>query len=100
MRCTQATLEAFGIQGVCPIHGAGVTQALVSNGYKFRVSPWYFDRAFSDPKLGDFIKDHPTGAYVLSTASHSMALIDGVLTDTAQGTGRRKLLYALEITKA
>ena len=92
MRCTEATLKAFNIHGICPTYGSGVVQALQNNGY--RIDPII---EACDITLGQFRKLYPTGMYVVSTSEHSMALIDNVLTDTANGTDRRKVKYALKV---
>ena len=99
MRCTNATLKAFGIEvSHDVIHGAGVVSLLQRNGYSLEVPSWWDDRAFSQPKLSEFIAAHPTGSYVVVTANHSMALIDGRLIDTANGTGRRVVKYVYRVT--
>ena len=93
VRCTEATLRAFGIEGICPIHGTGVLSALREAGYRC-----VFDLDAGGTKLRDYVRDHPTGAHVVSTPGHSMALIDGRLVDTANLTGRGKVDYAFEVT--
>ena len=97
MRCTQATLEALGVYGHCPIHGSGVTQALTTNGIKYQIAQYWYDHGHNEPTLKNFLDTDPKGKYIIATANHSMALIDGVLTDTAKGTNRRKIKYVLEV---
>lgn len=91
IRCTQATLRAFKIEG-CPLHGIGVLDAIAKiYSHKF------IDNAIG-MKLADFIDDYADkGNFVISTSGHSMALVDGILIDTAHGTGRRKIQYAFEV---
>ena len=98
-RCTNATLEAFGIFPDEPvIHGTGVHSLLKEAGYQVKLPEWWFERNWDDLTLAQFMEAHPTGDYVICTANHSMALRNGVLTDTANGTGRRKIKYVLEVT--
>ncbi len=98
-RCTNATVLAiaghFGDEvdpNVCQARGTSLNEvhsALKDMGYKVTVMTQY---VMNHPKgrlgktitLQDFINEHPTGVYVVSTRSHAMALVDGVLTDTAQ----------------
>lgn len=91
-RCTQATLKAFNIDA-CPVHGTGVIEKLQNAGWKYKLINT------KGIKLEDFIKSHKKGKYYISTAGHSMALINGKLTDTAKGTGKRKIQVALEVYK-
>lgn len=102
LRCTEATLRAFGVDGVCPVHGTGVLQALREAGYKWDPLPseeWVTEGGWGRDDggrplgvtLGEFVRSHPHGAYYLMTLGHAMALIDGNLTDTQVGTGRRRL---------
>jgi len=98
-RCTNATVlaiaEHFGDEvdpNVCQARGTSLNEvhgALKDMGYKVTVMTQY---VMDHPKgrlgkpipLQDFIDEHPTGVYVVSTRSHAMALVNGVLTDTAQ----------------
>ncbi len=96
MRCTNATVEALG----CPadhllIYGTSVLEHLTKNGYTCRP---VFENGHSQWTLGDFIKTHPTGFFVLSGVRHSMALVNGQLIDTAKGGMRRKVI-AIQVWK-
>jgi len=98
-RCTNATVlaiaEHFGDEidpSVCQARGTSLNEvhgALKDMGYKVTVMTQYVmdhpkGRLGKSIPLQDFINEHPTGVYVVSTRSHAMALVDGVLTDTAQ----------------
>lgn len=95
MRCTQATLAAFGVEG-CPRHGTGVMGALQDASYillPFGTGvTWEEDMKWIGRTVRAFVKAHPLGDYHLSTREHAMALRDGVLTDTsARGADGRRL---------
>jgi hypothetical protein len=93
MRCTQATLYAFGIDE-CPKTGIGVLEA-INKAYNYA----FIDEVMG-MKVGDFIREYShKGNYVISTANHSMALVNGTLIDTAHGTNRRKICYVFEVIK-
>jgi hypothetical protein len=95
MRCTQATLEALGVKGVCPRTGTGVIGALTDAGIKWK--PIVLDRY---PTVQKFVKDNPKGSFYLSTRGHAMALVDGELIDTElKGPNKRKLQAIIEIIK-
>ena len=98
-RCTNATVlaiaEHFGDEvdpNVCQARGTSLNEvhgALKDMGYKVTVMTQYImkhpkGRLGQPVPLQDFIDEHPTGVYVVSTRAHAMALVDGVLTDTAQ----------------
>ena len=96
--CGEATLEAFGItvRGLRETCQAGVVNALRRAGYVVEHAegskPW--DKPMT---LAKFIATHPTGDWFIYTANHNMALRDGVLTDTARGGGRRRVLCAYRV---
>lgn len=99
--CGPTSLQAFGI---CNLNGnkelkvVDFYEILESNGYRVDVIHRYAARGYT---LGDFIREHPNGSYILMTSRHAMAYIDGELTDTAH-TKRalsKKLEYVLKITK-
>lgn len=99
VRCTQATLEAFGIFGKCPIYGTGVLQAL-QEVYKIKLWEDLGKTVGKNITVKKFVETHPTGRYYLSTDRHAMALIDGVLTDTAgRGLDRRHVYLIFEVTE-
>ena len=107
-RCTNATVMAiaghFGDEvdpSVCQARGTSlqdVWTALREMGYKVINDTMY---RMNHPKgrldkpipLQDFIDDHPTGVYVVSTRNHAMALIDGKLTDTAKMTNLKRARF-------
>jgi hypothetical protein len=100
--CTNATVRAiathFGDEDklphpddeVCnkPTSGIDVTTTLTQElGYKrINITRWWQRSAMEGwrPTLKRFIADHPEGVYYLTSRDHAMALIDGVLTDTAE----------------
>lgn len=43
--------------------------------------------------VGDFVKDHPRGRYVLGTGTHAIALIDGTVFDTFDSTEEIPIFY-------
>lgn len=43
--------------------------------------------------VGDFVKDHPRGRYVLGTGTHAIALIDGTVYDTFDSTEEIPIFY-------
>lgn len=43
--------------------------------------------------LNQFIKQHPTGSFIIATRQHAMALIDGVIHDTIPAPPNRKRIY-------
>lgn len=52
------------------------------------------------PTLTRFIRDHPSGDYLVCGVDHIMALRDGQLTDTdMRGTGRRRVQHAWTVTR-
>lgn len=102
-RCTEATLNAFGIWGEVPHTGLGVLETLCKNGYGYageedgRLTK--FGRV-SHGTVRAFMKAHPTGDYYISTEGHAMALRDGLLTDTAErGIDGRIVRTAYRIRK-
>lgn len=84
MRCTQATLEALGIYGKCPLTGLGVIEAIQDSGKKYSLR-------LQQVTVGYALKHLDKGSYYLSGCGHAMALVNGVLTDTAEGGVKRKV---------
>lgn len=93
-RCTQATLEALGIYGECPTTGGGVLEAIQRAGFTYDDpgGDWSTGRI----SIAQAIERFPKGRYYLSGKGHAMALVDGVLVDTA-GEGYRRKVYVYEI---
>ena len=93
MRCTQATLKAFGVDS-CPMTGGGVMEALTANGFSVEMI------TLSDNGLRSCVESLK-GSYYLFSDGHAMALIDGVLTDTSQRkiTNRIKVVGVVKVTK-
>tara|TARA_B100000214_G_C23788340_1_gene544686 strand:- start:378 stop:710 length:333 start_codon:yes stop_codon:yes gene_type:complete len=99
-----AIAEHFGDEvdpSVCQARGTSLQEvwtALREMGYKVINDTMY---RMNHPKgrldkpipLQDFIDDHPTGVYVVSTRNHAMALIDGKLTDTAKMTNLKRARF-------
>lgn len=100
MRCTQATLEALGIYGKCPIHGTGVLEAITGAGRKYQFVETVESRHYgTQVGLRTFIEQHPAGSYYLCSEGHAMALVDGKLTDASERkiSNRIKVLCAVEV---
>ena len=91
-RCTQATLEALGIFGICPMTGAGVVSAMAA---RYKAIPMDVDGTMG---LFDFIAANQYGKFYLASKGHAMALVDGVLTDTSKRriTNRIKIVLAVK----
>lgn len=92
-RCTEATLMAFGINGIVPQRGSGCLEYLRSHGYK------YVKMNAPDVK---YLKHsaYQRGSYLIFTHEHAMALVDGILIDTMkQGFDNRKIEHIWEVTK-
>lgn len=96
MRCTEATLRALGINGVCPRDGTGVLDAFNRAKRTWRPMLPSFDDV---PKtLRSFVKRYPRGCYYLVTSGHALALVNGKLTDTTErGPDKRHVLVAIEV---
>ena len=97
-RCTQTVLMQFGIFDRVPENGWGVLQALLDNGWTYDV---HYPLGIYTDNLGTvsrFVREHPTGRWYIVTKGHAMAVIDGVLVDSAaEGPNRRRLLAAYEV---
>lgn len=99
VRCTQATLEAFGIFGKCPLSGIGVIDAL-REVYKLKILEDIGKTMGANITVKKFVETHMTGRYYITTDGHAMALIDGVLTDTAgRGLDRRHVYIVVKVTE-
>lgn len=102
-RCTVATLRALGVEPKhLPKYGDSVLNELRWAGFGYEhINVWPEDLSIDDPlrtiTLKQFIAEHPTGRYVVGTRNHMMALIDGELIDTAEGTGRRRVVLAYRV---
>ena len=104
-RCTNATLKALGVS--CDkkaMYGTSVLDAIKKSGAEIKHLTPKEIRENNDVfgkkmTLGEFIERHPKGKYYIHTSGHSMALVDGELTDTAKGTNRRRVEGAHEILK-
>jgi hypothetical protein len=89
-RCTNATLQAFGIAHPAPVRDIPELRRLLrANGYHVGSYAEYLD--YIGGTLAAFVAAHQTGSFVIATSAHAMALINGVLHDAANGTGRRKI---------
>lgn len=92
IRCTQATLEAYGVRGLRPATAQGVIEAL--EGHNYTLTPV----EVKGQTVARFIQEHPKGDFYLGTQNHAMALRNGVLTDTAgEGVNNRLLIHAMEV---
>lgn len=111
VRCTTATLLALGVEPrFTPRTGSGVAEHLsLRDGGPGYTPHCGHGRPHSDTScvpcqhgqqytLRRFVRENPTGRWVLATSGHSMALVDGVLVDTEQrGPDGRRMLYALRV---
>lgn len=91
-RCTEAALAALGVSGWSPKYGTGVMLVLEDEG-GYRVSDTI------EGTLGEARQLCAHGIWYLFTvhgAGHAMALVDGVLTDTA-GISDRRRVFALRL---
>lgn len=93
MRCTEATLQTFGITGAGEARGTTgihVLAALKRHGWKWQPV------LSSGRTLGQFLQaEH--GDFYIHTSRHAMAYRNGVLVDTAQGGMRRVVLAAVRV---
>ena len=73
---------------------AHVATALAKFGYKLehKVKPW--DKPVT---LKKFMRENPTGKFFIYTSDHLMALHDGKLTDSENGSGMRRVSEAWEV---
>jgi hypothetical protein len=96
-RCTQATLQAFGIEGY-PLLGSGCLEFMTRRGFKLErvMFPNSLDVTMKWLNSVRFSK----GSYLINTPRHAMALIDGILVDTEnKGFDNRKVLFIWEVIK-
>ena len=95
-RCTSAVLLALGVsdQGPSPRDGIAVVERLTNAGLRVRVAD------HDGMTLARFVRENPTGAFFVATSGHAMALVDGVLVDTAlEGPNRRRIIGAFEVVR-
>lgn len=106
-RCTAASVMAVAAHhnvdhgmsdNKAPLKGADALQHLPKIGLKKVYDP---NQPYMGKSVSSFVKDHPTGAHIISTAGHMMAVTDGKLTDTANRgpDNRRKIASHFEIVK-
>lgn len=62
---------------------------LLENGYKKHAIPDTCPNCYT---VSRFVKDHPSGRYVLATGSHVIAVVDGDYFDTWD-SGSEKVIY-------
>lgn len=97
VRCTQATLRAFGIEGKIPKTGSGYLEYLVLNGFKCTriLLP---NLRMRDIPVTNGIRMHRD--YLINTHNHAMALINGILIDTEyKGFDKRIIEFIWGVTK-
>lgn len=101
--CSSAVLRACGLTPTKhpKRSGSEIKAELLAAGRQV-TRLWSSKKMRQVPTLNQFIKDYPQGTYVLITLSnnepHSMALVDGALTDTDLcGTGRRRINLAYQV---
>lgn len=105
-RCTfvvvNAVLKYFGKPPIsvedCPITGSEVMDVFRNNGLKIKVEwEWELKSPQGRKWLRYVMEHHTKGVYYLFTIKgpgHAMALIDGELVDTAEGSDRRSVAVA------
>lgn len=106
--CWQATLSVlglpvparwpnrFGTGRSCKHPYTYQLERAVAEGYEMERVPVAYARI----TLARFIAEHPVGTFLVGTSGHIMALVDGVLTDTAvSSTGRRVVTEAHQLTR-
>lgn len=98
-RCTVASLRALGIEPTqLPTTDADVTNEFNKAGRNRRgLALSAIASSHLRPTVAQFIRAYPTGSYYLVTDEHAMALVDGELTDTEQGSNRRRVEFAFEV---
>ena len=79
VRCTQATLRAFGIEDAIPKTGSGCLEYLTSRGFTCKRITFVEGITLKGLKTIHGLKE---GMYLINTHGHAIALIDGILVDT------------------
>ena len=87
-RCTQAVLRAFDIEGY-PYYGTGVLEYLKAGGLDVRCID-------SDVPFVKWMKEKHEGSYVLFTKGHALAVVNGVVIDTAR-TKKGKIEFVWQV---
>ncbi len=86
----------FGVFGKRPRDGLGVLEALQSAGWTYRAV-----EVGGEPFRGtvkEFYDQFKEGKFYFASAGHAMALIDGLLVDSAgNGPDRRRVIGAFEV---
>lgn len=93
-RCTEATLKAFGIEGIVPKTNSGVLRVLIENGFsveQLQYSP--------PPRLRWVLEQLKSGNYYIQSPGHAMALINGKLVDTANLPTSTRIERIWRVTK-
>lgn len=106
-RCTVATVANLTgeVPATIPLTGTAVLSALMDAGYTYRdIEEWGPTRGNGGWKhrtVKSFVEAHPTGKYYLVTDGHAMAVVDGLLVDTAgEGPNRRWIRAVYEVYPA
>ena len=85
-RCTQAVLRAFNIEGY-PYTGSGCLEYLTKNGYS--IMP-----VIGIKTIKECINKFPSGvSLIILTKGHVIAIINGILVDTASVRSSTKVKY-------
>ncbi len=91
-RCTETVLLQFGITGQRPEGVIGMLDALIAAGFRVRSA------STGSQTVAEFCADRPSGRFYFGTDGHALALIDGLLVDSAgQGPDSRRVLGAFEV---
>lgn len=94
-RCTVASLRAVGVEPhALPEYWGDVARELREAGVAYETAT---DFRYGATTLGQYVASHPTGRYLIGTYGHAMALVDGVLVDTAARTSARKITEVIVV---
>lgn len=94
-RCTEATLRAFGIEGIVPTKGSGCVGVLIRRGFELRSIR--IEGYFRLSDLGKVLSDKRN--YLIFTPGHAMAYVGGCLIDTANLPITAKIVMIWEVSK-
>ena len=95
-RCTEIVLAQFGIFGEKALNGLDVTSALMKHGWTYR--PVQLNGEPFRGTVKQFYDTFKTGKYYFATSGHALAMIDGMLVDSAgRGPDGRKVIGAFHV---
>lgn len=108
-RCTEATLKAFGVEGI-PTQGSGCLEFLTNAGFILTRVQVNGVKLFNTEhslctmsKLNNIFKGSLIWKgynYIVLTPGHAMAIVDGILIDTEhKGWDGRRIEYIWKVEK-